>query len=107
YAYEIIPELAKFGASNLKATLSPKHSKIVNLYETDYLDGYSKHQPYHRIIAAAGFAENPVNLIKSLKLGGIMVFPTEANDIRKVTRKSKIKYEQEIFPGSLFVPITH
>ena len=105
--YEIVPDVAKFGKSNLKKALPKRLYKQITLYCEDYGDSYEKHAPYDKIIAAAAFDEDPSTLIKSLKKGGTIVYPTKQNDIRTVTRKTKKKFVEDVYPGFVFVPITH
>jgi protein-L-isoaspartate(D-aspartate) O-methyltransferase len=107
YAYEIIPEIAVFGKQNLSSFLQPQQKKHLILREHDYLNSFNEHAPYDRIIAAAAFSNNPTKLIKSLSIRGIFVYPTMADDIRKITRTGKNSYTEDVFPGFVFVPITH
>lgn len=106
-SYEIVPDVAKFGKKNLENSLPKRLFEQITLYNEDYGESFEKHAPYDKIIAAAAFDENPTSLVKSLKKGGIAVFPTKHNDIRTVTRKTKKKFVEDIYPGFVFVPITH
>ncbi len=106
-AYEIIPELAKFGKKNLVNTLPKRLISRITIHSKDYRTTFQNHAPFDRIISAAAFKEIPKELINALSVGGIMVYPTHANDIRKITREDEEKYTEEIFPGFIFVPITH
>lgn len=107
YAYEIIEALANFGKQNIQRNLIPELLHHVHLGDCDFQDSFRKHAPYDRIISGAAFDKTPVDLIKALKTSGIMVYPTSTHELRKVTRTSKTKYDDDIFPGFVFVPITH
>jgi protein-L-isoaspartate(D-aspartate) O-methyltransferase len=107
FAYEIVDEVAKFGKKNLEEFLPDDLAEHVHLFQQDYTESSEKNAPYDKVIAAAAFDETPSGLIKQLKVGGIIVYPTKANDIRKITRETDEKYTEDIFPGFVFVPITH
>lgn len=107
HAYEIVPELATFGESNIRRSLPEAVLKHVHLYSADYTPSCTAHAPYDRIISAAAFTSMPDELIQSLQTGGILVYPTQANDIRKITKEKQDTYTEELFPGFVFVPITH
>ncbi|MDD3661819.1 MAG: protein-L-isoaspartate O-methyltransferase [Candidatus Dojkabacteria bacterium] len=107
HAYEIVKSIADFGRKNLDETLSKTVRSHVHLYAQDYSGNSARNAPYDRIIAAAAFDKRPDDLIKSLSIEGIFVFPSKQGDIRKITRQSRDRYSEEIFPGFVFVPITH
>ena len=107
YAYEIISEIADFGKKNIQKDLAPQMLRHIHLYETDYADSFENNAPYDRIIAGAAFDKTPETLIEALTDDGIIVYPTNQHDIRKITRTSKKRFTEEIFPGFVFVPITH
>lgn len=102
YAFEIIESLAEFGKKNLEKF------KLKNiLFEhKDVSAGYKKEAPYDRIISGAAFEKIPDSLKEQLKVGGILVAPTQQDDIRKMTRISKNDFDEEIIPGFVFVPVT-
>jgi protein-L-isoaspartate(D-aspartate) O-methyltransferase len=102
YAFEIIKSLAEFGSENLKKF----NIKNATLKHKDVSKGYKNQAPYDRIISGAAFSEIPQELKNQLKVGGILVAPTKKDDIRKVTRILYKKFEEEIYPGFAFVPIT-
>lgn len=105
YAYEISQNLAEFGKQNVKKNLTKKEYDIITFFDHDFSQSFATRAPYDRIIAGASFEKNPDSLIKSLKVGGTIVYPTHAKDIRKVTRKTKETYAEDIYPGFVFVPI--
>jgi len=106
-AYEINKEIAAFGKKNLNQFLPNNLSRYIHLYPEDYATSSQNHAPYDKIIAAAAFEETPVNLIQQLIIGGMIVYPTKVNDIRKITKETNETYTEDIFPGFVFVPITH
>ena len=102
YAFEIIKSLAEFGANNIKKF----KIKNATLKYKDVSKGYKKEAPYDRIISGAAFKQIPGKLKNQLKIGGILVAPTQDDDIRRITRVSEKKFKKETFPGFVFVPIT-
>lgn len=107
FAYEINNKIAEFGRKNLDRFLPDDLARHVHLYSEDYAKSSQDHAPYDKIIAAAAFEETPVNLIQQLNLEGVIVYPTKVNDIRKITKETNEAYSEDIFPGFVFVPITH
>lgn len=102
YAFEIIQSLVDFGKNNLERF----ELKNVQYRRKDVSNGFPDKAPYSRIISGAAFSEIPEVLKKQLSVNGILTAPTQTDDIRKITRISKGKYKEEIFPGFTFVPIT-
>jgi len=106
-AYEIISDVADFGEKNIDKALPQKLRSRISLHKHDYRYSFKKHSPYDKMISAAAFPQTPTELIKSLKNGGIIVYPTQARDIRKITRTDDNSYTEDVYPGFTFVPITH
>ncbi len=61
--------------------------------------------PFEGIIVAAAAFDIPQELKEQLKIGGRLVIPTADQDIRLIKKLGKDKYEEEIFPGFVFVPL--
>lgn len=100
--FEIVDSLAEFGKQNLERF----SLKNVEYQHKDFSKGYAKEAPYDRIISGASFKQIPMGLKKQLVAGGILVAPTQKDDIRKITRVTEDRFEEAIFPGFAFVPIT-
>ena len=107
FAYEIRKRIAEFGESNLNNNLETKYRKLISLFQTDYTDSFAEYGPYDKIISGAAFSEKPSGLIKQLNRGGIMIFPSKLDDLRIITKINDRKYEEDIVPGFIFVPIVH
>jgi protein-L-isoaspartate(D-aspartate) O-methyltransferase len=100
FAYEINNVVGNFGTTNIKKFGAKNvHYKIANA-----ADFWRKNAPYDKIHAGAAFEKVPKELLEQLKVGGIFVGPTQKQDIRKITRKSKTKFLEEIYAGFVFVP---
>ena len=102
YSFEIVKSLADFGRKNLKRF----NLKNVIFKCRDVSEGYKMYAPYDRIISGAAFSKIPKKLKKQLSINGILVAPTQKDDIRKIIRLSKDEYKKETIPGFIFVPIT-
>jgi len=102
YAFEIIESLAEFGRNNIKRF----NLKNIEFEHKDVSLGYPQKSPYDRIISGAAFDQIPESLKHQLAIGGILIAPTQNDDIRKIKRISKDKFKEEIIPGFVFVPIT-
>ena len=100
---EVIPELVNFGRSNI-AKYCNKPS--VNIFPAAETFGYPLKSPYDRILVSASSDEIPLELIKQLKVGGIMVIPIK-NSLYKVSKKSDNLNDisTEEYPGFVFVPL--
>ncbi|MBN2015634.1 protein-L-isoaspartate(D-aspartate) O-methyltransferase [Candidatus Dojkabacteria bacterium] len=102
FAFEIVKFLADFGKENI----SRFKLKNVTFEHKDVSEGYPKEAPFDRIISGAAFEKIPQSLKEQLKVNGILVAPTQEDDIRKITRISKTKFDEKIIPGFVFVPVT-
>ncbi|MFA5669037.1 MAG: protein-L-isoaspartate(D-aspartate) O-methyltransferase [Balneolaceae bacterium] len=70
--------------------------------------GWSTYAPYDGIIVTAGAPVVPSDLIKQLKLGGILVIPVGdevSQRMLKITRATETEYSQEEFDNFKFVPL--
>lgn len=101
FAIERISELKEFGQRNL----AKYHFANVQLFCQDGSKGLPEFAPFDRIIVAAAAFEVPQALREQLKVGGRLVIPTEAQDIRLIEKVSSIKYKETAYPGFVFVPL--
>ena len=102
FAFEIVPEVGEFGRGNIERFGCKNVSYVID----DYAKHLGKNAPYDRVLSGAAFDKVPEDLKESLVEGGILVAPTADHDIRKIVRVSADEFEEEIFPGFVFVPIT-
>ncbi len=101
FGIERVPELKDFGQKNL----AKYNFSNVEFFCQDGSKGLPNQAPFDRIIVAAAAFEIPKALKKQLKVGGRMVIPTSAQDIRLVERIGENKYKETIYPGFVFVPL--
>lgn len=76
-------------------------------------DGYKgltevNYGPYDRILITCGAPSIPANLVKQLKVGGIMVIPVgngDTQEMLRVTKKEEDQFDVERFDSFKFVPM--
>jgi protein-L-isoaspartate(D-aspartate) O-methyltransferase len=100
YAVERIPELVDFGRDNVGRL----GFKNVSFFVAGKQFGLTKYAPYDRILVSAAAQELPPGLVRQLRIGGKMVIPVE-NDVLKIEKTTKDKYQKKTHPGFIFVPL--
>ena len=102
-ATEINRAVGEWGIENLK-----KYGyKNIDYRIGDYRKDLGKLPDFDRIISGAAFSESYEELIGKLKADGRMVVPTSANDVRCIIKTESGKIKESVYPGFMFVPITH
>jgi protein-L-isoaspartate(D-aspartate) O-methyltransferase len=73
----------------------------------DGYKGYSKEAPYDRIIVTAGAPEIPKDLLKQLRVGGLLVIPVgeEQQKMIVLERKGPKEFHQTVYGDFQFVPL--
>lgn len=106
FAMERIPELKKFGETNVSKYGFIKSGRV-KFINRDGTKGLKKEAPFNCIHVAAATPKIPDALLAQLKINGRMVIPEGDNlqDIVLVEKISKNKYNKERFKGFLFVPL--
>ncbi len=97
---ERVPQLVTQGRKNLSKYNIPQ-TRIE--YANDHL-GMPREAPFDRILVSAGSQTMPPELIKQLRVSGIMVIPI-GQSIFKIQKISPTKIATLEFPGFLFVPL--
>lgn len=100
YAYEINKKMGELGLENIKKS----DYKNIDYKIADANKEWKKYSLYDRIHCAAAFSQIPKDLLNQLKIGGILVAPTQDGYIKKITRISKTKFHEQSFFGFSFVP---
>jgi len=100
FGVERIPELVLMGRKNI-AKYNFNNVKILEARKTI---GLEEESPFDKILVSASAKEIPQELIKQLKLKGIMVIPVE-NDILKIEKISEKDIKIEKYSGFVFVPL--
>jgi len=101
FAVERIAELKEFGERNA----AKYHFNHVTFLCRDGTKGLPDEAPFDRILVSAAAPEIPRALKEQLAVGGRLVIPTAAEDIRLIEKISDQKYKERIFQGFLFVPL--
>lgn len=106
YALERIQELCDFGQANVAKHNFIKKG-IVKFKCMDGSQGLPYQAPFDKIIVAAAAAQVPPALKEQLKIHGSLVLPVGTYDqaIVKIKKVSKNKFQQETYPGFVFVPL--
>lgn len=104
FALERVPELKEFGEKNTKK-YNFIDKGIAKFFCTDGTKGLKEQSPFDRIIVAAAARGVPESLKEQLDVGGRLVIPTNQQDIRLIIKKGKGQFEEEIYPGFVFVPL--
>lgn len=100
YAFEVNKEMGRVGFKNIE-----KHGCENVLFRiTDAAEYWETYARYDRIHVAAAFKKIPDDLLKQLKIGGVLVAPTQDGFMWKITRKKEDMFVREQYYGFAFVP---
>lgn len=100
YGFEINKKMGELGLKNIQKF----NYKNICYKISDASKEWQKHSLYDRVHCAAAFSKIPQDLLDQLKIGGILVAPTQNGCIKKITRISKSKFQEQSFFGFSFVP---
>lgn len=103
YTIERIENLYNFANSMFE-----KLEIQVNSYLGDGTIGLEEFQPFDKIIVTAAAPKIPVNLVKQLKINGLLVIPVGDLEFQKmslVTRTSQDNYTEQYYGDFKFVPL--
>ena len=81
---------------------------MAKLFYGDGYKGLPTYAPFDKIIVTAGAPEIPKELLKQLKVGGVMVIPIggdEGQVMYSITRISEVDFEQKKHGNFAFVPM--
>ena len=103
-ALELIPEIAEFGKNNVEKYGFIKNG-VARYFCQNGSKGYIYEAPYDRILASASLVkkEIPPAWREQLKTGGKIVVPIQ-NSIWVFTKKDAKTFEEQEYPGFVFVP---
>ncbi len=101
YSIEIVSELVEIAENNLKK----EKIKNVEFFCVDGSKGLKEFAPYDRILVNAACKEIPKELLKQLKVKGIMVAPIGKEHSQKMIKftKEKNKIKEEYLGEFVFV----
>jgi len=86
----------------------PRLGVKINFYQGDGSKGFPNKAPYDKIIVTAGAPVVPNELLKQLKINGILVIPVgdrSTQKMMKLTKVSDSRILQEEFDNFAFVPL--
>lgn len=100
-ALEVVPELKKLGEKNI----AKYNFENVRFICQDGAKGFEKAAPYDKILVSASLAkkEIPPAWKEQLKIGGNIVVPIHES-IWVFTKKDRDGFEENEYPGFVFVP---
>jgi len=101
FGIERVLELKEFGQRNV----AKYYLENVEFFCQDGAKGLPVYAPFDRILVSAAAFEIPKELKDQLKIGGRMVIPTTAQDIRLIEKITEAEYKETIYPGFVFVPL--
>ena len=104
YSIEVVKDLAREASGKLEVM---GYDNVVVKWGDGY-QGWIEHAPYDCIIITAAPPEIPQELIKQLRIGGIMVVPVgkEWQEL-VVINKTETGIEKQVVASVLFVPMVH
>ncbi len=102
YALERNQYLVDLARHNLSKYPNLKNYEIIF---KDGSEGLASKAPFDYIYSAAAFKNLPNTIKNQLVVGGRLVAPTQADDIRLIERISPTDFDERVFPGYIFVPI--
>lgn len=100
FGVEKISELVLMGRKNT----AKYNFNNVKIFKAKKIIGLKKESPFDKILVSASAKEIPQELIKQLKIKGIMVIPVE-NDILRIEKISENDIKIEKYNGFVFVPL--
>ena len=85
------------------------HLRLNNIY-TRHADGHlgwPSQAPFDGIVVTAAAAEVPAELMQQLRVGGMLVIPTERNGAQRLLsiRRTENGFEEKDLGGVIFVPL--
>lgn len=101
-ALERLPELCQQTKENI-AKFGLDRAGIVQCFCKSGSEGYAVSAPYDRILVSAAGEKIPEALKSELAPGGILVMPVR-NALVRLRKKGKNEFQEEEFPGFVFVP---
>jgi len=108
YGLEIIKELAERARNNV-AKYNFISRNIVQIFCQDGYGGLPQFAPFDKILVSAAAENIPANLLSQLAVGGRMVIPVgrphRSQAIMVLNKIKKNKFNKEIYPGYIFVPL--
>lgn len=103
YSIDIAPELIDFAKNNLEK----ENIKNVKLFCRDGSKGLKEYSPFDRILMNTACKEIPKELIKQLKINGILIAPIGSEYSQKMIKftKGKNKLKEEYLGDFVFVKL--
>lgn len=108
HAIELIPELFNFGVENSKKY--PEIYERIQFFNQNGINGLPDISDgiggFGKIICSAKLKDKPNTWLEQLKIEGIVVYPKDSG-IYKITKIDENNFEEEFYPGFVFVPFVY
>jgi protein-L-isoaspartate(D-aspartate) O-methyltransferase len=106
WSAELVPELAEFGKKNVERL---GYTERVTFLQADASEGLEENEAFDLTIVTSAAPEIPDELIKQVKLGGILLIPVGGSDfyqqLMRVRKKLDGTLSHENLGGVAFVPM--
>jgi len=100
FAYEKDQTVGQLGLQNIQKI----KNKNVSYFIANAAKNWQSHGPFDRIHSGAAFTKIPADLPQQLKIGGILVAPTQGGYMHKICRPATNKFSEQKIYGFAFVP---
>lgn len=108
FGIELLQELKEFGEENV-SKYNYISKGIAEMIQADGYKGLIDEAPFDRILISAAAEKVPKELLKQLRVGGVLVIPVgrpyEIQDIVRIERIGEDEFKETRYPGFIFVPL--
>jgi|SRR3989344_8494706 len=108
FGIELLQELKEFGEENVSKYSFIKKGRV-KMIQADGYKGLIDEAPFDRILISAAAEKVPKELLKQLRIGGVLVIPIgkpyEIQDIVRIEKITEDRFRETRYPGFIFVPL--
>lgn len=108
FGIELLQELKDFGEKNVSKYDFTKSGRV-RMIRADGYKGLIDEAPFDRILISAAAEKVPKELLKQLRIGGVLVIPIgrpyEMQNIVRIEKITEDRFRETRYPGFIFVPL--
>lgn len=108
FGIELLQGLKEFGEKNISKYDFIKEGRV-KMIRADGYKGLIDEAPFDRILVSAAAEKIPKELLRELKIGGVLVIPIgrpyEIQDIIRIEKINEDEFKETRYPGFIFVPL--
>ncbi len=108
FGIELLQGLKEFGEKNISKYDFMKEGRV-KMIRADGHEGLINEAPFDRILVSAAAEKIPKELLRELKIGGVLVIPIgrphEIQDIVRIEKINEDEFKETRYPGFIFVPL--